>query len=103
MLFISWMVDIDTLAADPVNRLWFGTEYRENPEIWITDLTEDIKRALQVGRIFTVQTPEEKVMAVAVCFGLGFEMSDVPESEELRTMRASLPAEQRLYCDEVSW
>lgn len=69
--------------------------------MWISEFEADIKSALQVGRIFIVKTHEEEVIAVAVCFGLGHEMSDVPTSDEVKEWQSSLSAEQRQYRHEV--
>ena len=41
-------------------------------------------------------------MAVAICFGLGHEMADVPDSKERKEIMDMLPPEQLAFRAEVN-
>ncbi|CAD6569669.1 MAG: hypothetical protein CYPHOPRED_003510 [Cyphobasidiales sp. Tagirdzhanova-0007] len=81
---------------DPVVRFWFGAEFEEAPSIWIENYVEDVKSALEIGSVFTVKANEQFV-AVAICFGLGHEMADVPDSKERKEIMDMLPPEQLAF------
>ena len=69
--------------------------------MWISEFKTDIRSALRVVRIFTVKAQKQEVVAVAVCFGPGYELSDVPDSDEVKNWQSWLSAEQRQFRNEV--
>ena len=77
-------------------------EYGEVPDLWKKEFAADIRAALQTGSTFILRAFDGSLKAAAVCFGLGHEITDAPNSEERKAILDLLPAEQVQFREEVS-
>jgi hypothetical protein len=78
-----------------------GTEYIEDTAAWDITHTQDIRKALKIGRIFAARTANDELVGLAVTFLPGKDMGDIPNEDEVKRIEEALPPSQTGFRDDV--